>query len=241
MTDTTANSAVTTAPATDSSEAVVAREAAYRQQRYEAYTKERQSLDANLLALSDRYSKALLALAGGSLGLTITFLEKIAPHPPGWTIVFLIGGWAFLLACIVVELIAMHAGQDAILASQNNNQAAYQYYLASLAADGQAIEPLMDDGRTKALSTKVLRLSVWGLRTLVLGLVLLCAFSVVNICLMTGGASASAKPIVDRTVQPIAPIQTVTPADPPPAISPPVVPTAGSPPAQPQPQGEHHP
>ena len=57
----------------------------YRKQRYETYIKDRDALRSDSLEVSGRYDKAILALAGGALALSVTFLEKIAPHPVPWT------------------------------------------------------------------------------------------------------------------------------------------------------------
>jgi hypothetical protein len=61
----------------------------YRKQRYEAYSKEREGLRAAALEVSGRYDKWMLFLAGGALALSVTFIEKIAPHPPPWSFILL--------------------------------------------------------------------------------------------------------------------------------------------------------
>src|SRR5436190_18857803 len=85
----------------------------YRKQRYETYLKDRDALRNDSLEVSGRYDKAVLALAGGALALSVTFLEKIAPHPRPWTFTFLILAWICLILCVLFELFALSISQTA--------------------------------------------------------------------------------------------------------------------------------
>lgn len=151
----------------------------YGQARYDAYVRERQFLDANLLALSDRYSKILITLSGGALGLTITFLEKIAAHPTPNLLVILGLGWLSLLVCIVTEIFVLFDGQEAITVVQRNNEIDYQNYLNSLNESGGPVS--MDTAGLNKIAKRIRRMSVIGLWSLVAGLALLCVFSATSL------------------------------------------------------------
>lgn len=66
--------------------------AEYIKDRYEAYSKEREVLRSASLQLGGRYDQWLLTLAGGALALSLVFIEKVAPEPTTWTLVFLVPG-----------------------------------------------------------------------------------------------------------------------------------------------------
>ena len=156
--------------------------AEYRKQRYDAYIRERQALDTSLLAMSERYGKALLALSGGSLALSVTFLEKIAPHPLGLSVIFLIVSWALLLVSIIAELLAMHASQKAIIAGQEFNHAAYEAYLHSLSVEPSTTAIVAPSEDPILLwNNRALRYGLVALGALILGLIFLCVFSITNI------------------------------------------------------------
>lgn len=79
----------------------------------EALLKHREWLeDARRSTTSDR-DKMVLAIAGGVLGVSVTFLEKIAPTPTPWIAGFLILGWAFEVAAVVLVLLSLHSSDAA--------------------------------------------------------------------------------------------------------------------------------
>ena len=158
----------------------------YRKERYEAYVKERDALRNDAPQISDRYDKAILALGGGSLALSVTFLEKIAPHPTPWTFIVLAVSWLSLIASVLFELFALSASQTAI--NEGIEQAEYEYneYLRSLPE-----APKEDNTKRKRPDPELYakrvrlwnRLSIWLLTG---GIGLLCLFSVLNLPWKTG-------------------------------------------------------
>ena len=58
----------------------------YAKTRYDGYLRDRQAYLKESLEISDRFDKAILTLSGGSLVLSLTFIEKLAPHPLGWSL-----------------------------------------------------------------------------------------------------------------------------------------------------------
>src|SRR5438876_10962336 len=88
-------------------------ENAQRKQRYDAYIKERDAFRHDSLKVSERYDKAILLLGGGALALSITFLEKIAPHPIPLTFALLGVSWICLIVSVVLQLHALSTSQTA--------------------------------------------------------------------------------------------------------------------------------
>lgn len=156
----------------------------YRKQRYETYTRERDALRKDSLEVSGRYDQAILALGGGALALSITFLEKIAPHPAAWTFILLGVAWLCLIASVLLELYALASSQTV-----TNEQIAvadeeYRQYLLSLPEHPQAAPPLkmpetpamIEDRRKRTRSY-----NDWSRWLLSIGVSLLCAFSLFNL------------------------------------------------------------
>jgi len=73
----------------------------YAKSRYEGYLRDRQAYLKESLEISDRFDKAILALSGGSLALSLTFIEKIAPSPLDWSLWFLLGAWLLLILSVL--------------------------------------------------------------------------------------------------------------------------------------------
>ena len=69
-------------------------------------------LDLNK-ANTDQHDKAILQLTAGALALTVTFMEKIAPHPLPNTQYWLAGGWALLAASMAAMVLSFLTGQNA--------------------------------------------------------------------------------------------------------------------------------
>lgn len=60
---------------------------------------------------ADQHDKTLVALAGGALAVSITFLEKIAPNPSPDSYSLLALGWLFLVICLCVILLSFLTSQ----------------------------------------------------------------------------------------------------------------------------------
>lgn len=86
----------------------------YRRQLYEAFVAERRALNSTLLELTARHDKAILILSGGALGFSVTFLDKIAPHPLPGSKWLLAVSWLCLLASIATQLLALSSSQKAM-------------------------------------------------------------------------------------------------------------------------------
>jgi len=74
---------------------------------------ERKSLLNALLDQSRSFDKYVLTLAGGALGLSLVFIQQIAPQPSAETIGFLVGAWSAFGASILMTLISFLFSQKA--------------------------------------------------------------------------------------------------------------------------------
>lgn len=136
---------------------------------YNTYLSFRQSLDAAELEVSGRYDKWILTLSGGALGLSITFLEKIATAPPKWSFWILGVAWVFYVISLMSALLSFLTSQSAIRDIRNQIDNNWDEQNKRLVNQKQIFKTL----------TNVLN---WGSMALfVFGTVLLCVFSLINI------------------------------------------------------------
>jgi hypothetical protein len=86
----------------------------YAKTRYDGYVRDRQAYLKESQEVSDRYDKAILTMSGGSLALSLTFIEKIAPSPLAWSLWFLFVAWLLLILSVLLGIYARAASQRAI-------------------------------------------------------------------------------------------------------------------------------
>ncbi|HEX8077672.1 MAG TPA: hypothetical protein VF511_07645, partial [Chthoniobacterales bacterium] len=203
----------------------------YRKQRYETYIKDRDALRHDSLEVSGRYDKAILALAGGALALSITFLEKIAPHPVPWTFALLAVAWLCLIASVLLELYALSTSQTVTNEQIAMADEEYRQYLLSLPDQPVIPTPLRAPESQEVVERwrrKTRRFNDWSRWLLSIGVFLLCAFCFFNLPFR---GDMGAKPINESRGSYVAPANALPP--PPPPSAPAVAPTAA--PATPAP------
>jgi hypothetical protein len=164
-------------------------ENAQRKQRYDAYIKERDAFRNDSLTVSERYDKAILLLGGGALALSLTFLEKIAPHPIPISFVLLGAAWLGLIASILLQLHALSTSQTVTNDEMEIADREYRHYLVSIGDLQPVAEQIllaMARADVEERKTTTRRLNVWSRWLLTLSIFLLCAFSVVNLPFVDG-------------------------------------------------------
>ena len=157
--------------------------AEYIKYRYEAYAREREALRSASLQLGGRYDQWLLTLAGGALALSLVFLEKVAPEPTTWTLVFLIPGWGALVLSIATGLLAINSGhhsydiQIVILdqSFQEFSKRASQIDYTTKEYEDEPEEPINPHRKKLKLYNKI------SLSSFITGILLLCFFSIFNL------------------------------------------------------------
>ena len=80
---------------------------------FQTYITERKSLVEAELEQSRLFDKAILTLAAGALGLSITFIRQIAPTPDPNTIWMLIVAWVAFSSSVLVTLTSFLTSQFA--------------------------------------------------------------------------------------------------------------------------------
>jgi hypothetical protein len=135
----------------------------------ETYLKTRQSYNEAELEVSGRYDKWILTLSGGALGLSITFIEKIAKNPTPDTLFWLEISWVCLVISLLTALLSLVTSQSAIRENREELDLAHSENRA----------PSLSFSRWFTYITNGLNWS--SLILFILGVVFLCVFSFKNI------------------------------------------------------------
>lgn len=94
------------------------------------YLEERKLLiDLNNQACQS-FDKTVILLAGGALGLSITFIQQIAPHPPRATLPLLVWAWGLLVLALLVILFSLFTSQVGMQRAQHELDK--EYYSGTL-------------------------------------------------------------------------------------------------------------
>ncbi len=135
----------------------------------DTYLKTRQSYNEAELEVSGRYDKWILTLSGGALGLSITFIEKIAKNPTPDTLFWLKISWGCLVISLLIALLSLVTSQSAIRENREELDSAHSEKRA----------PNLSFPRWFTCITNGLN---WGsLLLFILGVTFLCVFSFKNI------------------------------------------------------------
>jgi len=82
-------------------------------EKYKIYLEERKQLISAERFTAQQFDKAILTLAAGSLGLSITFIKYLAPTPKQCSKNYLIIAWIFFSLSILFTLISFLTSQSA--------------------------------------------------------------------------------------------------------------------------------
>ncbi|MDQ2924557.1 MAG: hypothetical protein M3R43_03230 [Acidobacteriota bacterium] len=193
----------------------IAAEAEYRKQRYDSYDKEREALRRSSLKVSDRYDKGVLA--GSALALSVTFIEKIAPHPRPCSFTILAVAWALLILAIVLQLHALATSQSAMNEQLDRLDTEYAAFLESLTVDSH-VAPVINLANENKFSRRTQTLNVWSLRALVAGIGLVCLFSVVNLPFSSMSNESKKELAINESKGSFVPPRNKLPPPPPPSL-----------------------
>ena len=80
---------------------------------YRVYLEERKSLIEFKFEEARLFDKAILTLAAGALGLSLTFIRQIAPQPDSWTKPILAASWGSFSLSLLITLISFLTSQYA--------------------------------------------------------------------------------------------------------------------------------
>ena len=139
--------------------------------RYEVYLDERKLLIDAKREGAQSFDKAILTLAAGAFGLSLTFIKEVAPGTKSETVVILICAWASFCVSLLSTLISFLTSQSACSRQVEILEAEY----------------LNDNNSQEKTSLKNLpaswtkRLNILSILTFVVGTILLAAFGAVNL------------------------------------------------------------
>lgn len=156
----------------------------YTSKLYEEYSAQRTKLDDASLEAAGRYDRTVLAISTGALALSVTFIDKIASTPQAWTLFLLVPGWLFLLASIISQLLALSASHEATREQIKILDKQYSYYF-SANDSAEAVRNGWEEPKNK-YNSRVNLYNLVAQIVLISGVLLVLAFSAINICYKKG-------------------------------------------------------
>lgn len=165
-------------------------------ERHRIYRERRHHLDDLAFKMSERYDQWVLTIAGGALAVSLTFLEKLCPHPlaPTWP-VLLGSAWLFLTAAIVAAFVAIKKSRASIYRQIEIDDSAYARFCSTTTRE-------VPEGKTEPEEINLERRKVECVNSLstfctVLGIALLCAFAFLNVGKDTNRSQPASVPRLD--------------------------------------------
>lgn len=135
----------------------------------EAYFGERRALVQAEIQQASAFDKAILTLAAGALGLSLTFIREIAPNYDHRTVVWLCLAWGGFIASLLATLASFQLSQVALRRQRDLLDAQYRG------------DELANQTRLTGLAKHVNRLNWGSLVAFILGTVLLAVFAAINL------------------------------------------------------------
>jgi hypothetical protein len=117
----------------------------------------------------NRLDQLMIAGAAGSLALSITFLDKIAPHAPRLWLAALVTGWIFLLLSLGIGLMNLELGAEGFARARDELDRSYR------------TNTPFDIAAVKAWNRGIILRNRASMATLFLGACFLVLFAIMNI------------------------------------------------------------
>jgi len=135
---------------------------------YKVYLEERKLLISAEREGARQFDRAILTLAGGAFGLSLTFIRQIAPQPKSGTILMLIGAWVSFSASLLSTLISFLTSQSAC--SKQREILEKEYFGSS-----------NDDQEKNMPAIWTRRLNWFSIVAFIFGVLFLASFSFLNL------------------------------------------------------------
>lgn len=136
----------------------------------ESLLEERKALISAILEQAKSFDRWVLTLAGGTFGLSLVFINQIAPNPQSGTIGYLVSAWTLFAVSILSTLSSFLFSQEAC-----NKQIKAIHELLKGEIDRSKELPLNVYGRvTKGLN-------YFSMFTFLLGVAFLITFAIINV------------------------------------------------------------
>jgi hypothetical protein len=152
---------------------------AYSQTLDKIYDDQRKVFSDRSIETSGRYDKALLTITSGAIGVSLLFIEKIAPHPNPATIWELKLAWIGLCLSLVLQLLSTYlspmACRQAIKLLDKEHKVAL-----SCKEDLIAFRVLMAKAENE-YNKYVCRVSLFAFLTFIFGFAMLIWFAIANL------------------------------------------------------------
>jgi hypothetical protein len=170
----------------------------YRRERYSAYMAERQNLSDLAFKTSERYDHWVITLAGGALAVSLTFLEKIAPHPLRITLIFLGISWFAFIAAVLAGFCAIHYSRKALYRAVEIADAKYNAFVSTSSEQnpGGDVAPTLENQFKKTTEC----LNKTSLGCLIIGTLLMCIFAMINMTSVPAPSSDDHSKVVAPSV-----------------------------------------
>ena len=156
----------------------------YQMKMWDAYISRKKMLDAAGLEIADRYTKWLITISGGALFVSLTFLEKFAPHPRSSTTGLLAGAWVLLAVSMLGAFIAIYFSGRSI--QRQLALAEYRHRRYKKSQDATLPDVPLEDEQN-CWGGAIVWIDLISVGALVSGLACLCLFAFLN--LPTGKSS----------------------------------------------------
>ncbi len=157
---------------------------------HKSYLDERRAIESSEADAAKSFDQAMLTLSGGALGLSVTFIEHIAPRPLPWTLWILFPGMLFLGFSLALTLASFLISQYACRQSRHDLDRLYDAEFAQR-FETESIDdwwvrlqrrlPSWLAGKRRRWGEAVDRLNLLSTGFFVAGVLFLVLFSVSNI------------------------------------------------------------
>jgi hypothetical protein len=151
----------------------------YLKERHVAHVARRNNLDDLAFKTSERYDQWVLTLSGGALAISLTFIEKIAPEPAHYTLIFLGLSWLAYIIAVLAGFGAIDTSRKAIYRQLKIGDETYSQFRKTTTKEKPEGDPLPEAENRPAKIVGCL--NVVSLTSLVIGTMLLCVFAVANL------------------------------------------------------------
>lgn len=146
--------------------------------KHQVYLDQREALIDMEVGSAKSFDHWIMTLSAGALGLSITFIGQIAPHPPAGTYWLLAVSWVFLLLGILSGLCSHLTSQSAMRRQRAILDAEFELRSLRESVDESSEGGADEQKNHPAVATHVLNIAAMAF--FALGVILLGGFSLCN-------------------------------------------------------------
>jgi len=166
---------------------------AYRKDRHSFFLTHRNNLDERAFKTSERYDQWVITLSGGALGISLTVLEKVSPHPDPCALVLLGCSWCALICSVLSAFGAIYCSRLAIYRAIRIADEQYRFFETTTTKENPVGEDRQESENIPSIVVNWLNIA--SISCLIVGVILMCAFALMNL-------HHSSKPITEQMAAP---------------------------------------